>query len=113
MFVSKSKLPQSGILANKLLKEHLALHRYRELPHTTGLFKHNSRPVWFTLVVDNFGIKYVGEEHAKHLLGILKEFYKVEVDWGGNLYCGITLKWGYDRGHVKLSMLKYVQKQLE
>ena len=70
----------TGILANKLLKECLAQHGYHELPHTPGLFKHDSWPVWFTLVVDDFGIKYIGEEHSKHLLGILQEFYEVEVD---------------------------------
>ena len=33
-----------------------------------GYSKHETRPVWFTLVVDDFGIniKYIGEEHAKH-----------------------------------------------
>ena len=67
-------LPQSGILSNKLLKKRLENHGYHELPHTPGLFRHENRQVWFTLVVDNFGIKYVGEESAKHLLGVLKEF---------------------------------------
>ena len=36
-------LPQSGILANKLLKERLAEHGYYELPHTPGLFTHKMR----------------------------------------------------------------------
>ena len=53
-------LPQSGILANKLLKERLAEHGYFELTHTPGLFMHKTQPVWFTLVVDDFGIKYIG-----------------------------------------------------
>ena len=30
-------LPQAGILANKLLRKHLAPHGYYELPHTPGL----------------------------------------------------------------------------
>jgi hypothetical protein len=34
------RLPQAGILANKLLKEQLALHGYFEQPHTLGLWKH-------------------------------------------------------------------------
>ena len=63
-------LPQSGILANKLLKEWLAEHGYYELPHTPGLFTHTMRLICFTLVVDDFGIKYVGEEHADHLLSV-------------------------------------------
>ena len=105
-------LPQSGILANKLLKERLAEHGYFELPHTPGLFMHKTRPVWFTLVVDDFGIKYVGRQHAEHLIGVLKEFYEVEVDWEGSLYCGITLDWHYEDRYVDISMPKYVHKQL-
>ena len=55
-------LPQAGMLANRLLKERLAKHGYFELPHTPGLWRHATRPVWFTLVVDDFGIKYVGKK---------------------------------------------------
>ena len=65
--------PQAGTLANKLLKERLLQHDYFEVPHTPGLFWHKTWPIWFTLVVDDFGIKYVGKEHADYLLGILKE----------------------------------------
>ena len=50
-------LPATGILASKLLKSRLAKKGYFELPHTPGLWKHVSRPISFTLVVDNFGIK--------------------------------------------------------
>ena len=84
-------LPQAGILANKLLKTCLAKHGYQELKHTPGLFKHDTRPIWFTLVVNNFGIKYTGAEHCKHLIKILRSFYDVEVDMAGRLYCGIDV----------------------
>ena len=77
-------LPQAGILANKLLKERLLQNDYFEVPDTPGLFWHKTRPVWFTLGVDDFGIKYVGKEYAPHLLGVLKEFYKIEEDWMGS-----------------------------
>ena len=53
-------LPQAGVLANKLLKERLAVHGYKEVEHTPGLFYHETRPIWFTLAVDDFGVKYVG-----------------------------------------------------
>ena len=49
-------LPQAGILANKLLKKRLKPHGYYEVPHTPGLWRHISRPIQFTLVVDNFVI---------------------------------------------------------
>ena len=56
-------LPQAGTLANKLLKERLLQNDYFEVPHTPGLFWHKTRPVWFTPVVDDLQIKYVGKEH--------------------------------------------------
>jgi hypothetical protein len=52
-------LPQAGILANKLFKLHLAHHGYFEQSHMPGLRKHTSRPIWFKLYVDDFGIKYM------------------------------------------------------
>ncbi len=64
-------LPQAGILAKKLLEEHLQKHGYYELTHTPGLFTHKSRLIWFILVVDDFGVKYVGKEHADHLMSVL------------------------------------------
>ena len=89
-------LPQSGILANKLLKKRLAKHGYFESPHTSGLWKHVSRPVHFTLVVDDFGIKYVEEDHLNHLIKALEEHYDVTLNNDGKLYCGITLDWNYE-----------------
>jgi len=42
-------------------------HGYHQSKLVPGLWKHNTRPMQFTLVVDDFGVKYVGEEHANHL----------------------------------------------
>jgi hypothetical protein len=60
-------LPQAGILANELLQQCLAQDGYRTTKYTHGLWTHNTRPITLSLVVDNFGIKYVGQEHAEHL----------------------------------------------
>ena len=88
-------LPQAGALANKLLKERLAPAGYFEVRHTPGLFKDIWRPIVFSLVVYDFGIKYVGKEHADHLAEALKKHYPTSEDWEGKLYCGISLKWDY------------------
>ena len=42
----------------------------------------------------------------------LEDKYKLTTDWEGKLYIGISLKWGYEKGTVQLSMLKYVQSAL-
>jgi hypothetical protein len=106
-------LPQAGILSNKLLRTRLAKDGYFELPHTPGLWKHVCRPVWFTLVVDDFGVKYVGKENADHLMRALRKNYEVEEDWSGGLYCGINLEWNYDQGYVDSDMYKYTMKNLK
>ncbi len=85
-------LPQAGILANQLLRKRLKPHGYFEVTNTPGLWKHETRPTTFTLVVDDFGIKFVGDEHARHLIATLSKYYTVETDWTGELYCGITLQ---------------------
>ena len=50
----------------------------------------------FTLVVDNFGVMYVGEQHLNHLLTSLHNFYVVDKNEKGDNYCGITLEWDYN-----------------
>jgi hypothetical protein len=88
-------LPQAGKIANDALVPYLALHGYHQCTHTPGLFKHSICPVIFSLVVDNFGVQYVGLENAQHLANIIATKYKMTTDWTGNLYVGITLHWDY------------------
>jgi hypothetical protein len=97
-------LPQAGLLANKLLKKCLDTHGYRQSKLVPGLWKHDTRPIQFTLVADNFGIKYVGEEHAQHLKNPLEEQYKLTCGWTGKRHIRITLDWDYNKHHVHLSM---------
>ena len=64
-------------------------------------------------MVDNFGVKYVGKEHADHLINCLKEeTYKLMEDWNGDLYCGILLRWDYKARQLDISMPGYIKKQL-
>jgi hypothetical protein len=48
-----------------------------------------TRPIQFILVVDDFRVKYVGAEHAHHLIDALETDYTVSKDWTGGLYYGI------------------------
>ena len=50
-------LPQSGLLSQLRLIAHLESHGYYETP-TPMLFRHITRSISFTLVVDDFGVKY-------------------------------------------------------
>ena len=72
-----------------------------------------TRPVAFSLVVNDFGVKYVGREHANHLVNATKKHYPLSEDWEGALYCGISLEWNYDEKWVEFGMPKYVNKGLK
>ncbi len=73
-------LPQAGIIAQELLAKRLKEHGYSQSETTPGLWKHEWRPVTFSLVVDDFGVKYVGEEHAQHLLQTIKTYYQCSIE---------------------------------
>jgi hypothetical protein len=66
-------LPQAGILANKCLRCKLAPFGYYEYVNTPGLWYHKSGPITFTLVVDDFGVKYISQDNINHLIVSIKE----------------------------------------
>ncbi len=90
-------LPQAGILGQNLFKKQLNQHGYQQNKVTPGLWKHDWWPISFTLCVKNFGIKYVGQEHAKHLAKILNKHYKCSIDWDGKCYLGMNMDWDYNK----------------
>ena len=105
-------LPQAGRLAHEQLVKHLSKYGYSPCRYTPGLWTHDTRPISFTLVVDDFGVKYVGKEHAEHLYNALSDLYKVTTDWTGTSFLGLKLEWNYDERWVELSMPGYVEQAL-
>ena len=105
-------LPQAGILAQKLLEKRLAKAGYQQSQYTPGFWTHEWRPISYTLVVDDFGVKYIGREHAEHLLATINEHYECKADWDGSRYLGLTLDWDYENKEVHLSMPGYVAEAL-
>ena len=74
-------LPQAGILAQKLLEKRLNTKGYQQSGICPGFWKHDWRPICFSLCVDNFGVKYEDRKHSKHLMNALKEEYTISQDW--------------------------------
>jgi hypothetical protein len=105
-------LPQAGILANELLQRRLALDGYHPTEHTHGVWKHETHPVWFLLVVDDFGIQYIGCDNTEHLMASIKKNYDISSDWTGSDYCGLKLDWDYIKGTVDLPMPVYIKSAL-
>ena len=86
-------LPQAGILAQQLLEKQLNNKGYSQENLVPGLWTHSWRPITFTLCVDDFGVKYVGKQHAAHLIAILEEHYTISQDWNGERYLGMDIDW--------------------
>ena len=105
-------LPQPGRLANGLLHTRLKKAGYYEAATTPGLWSHKWRPIQFILLVDNLGIKYVGKEHALHLLKTLELNYEISTEWYGTKFAGIDLAWDYNARHAnwtcRISMEGYI-----
>jgi hypothetical protein len=64
-------LKQAVLLANQVRKTRLAPFGYYPARHTPGIWLHNTRPISFTLVVDDFAVKYIGKQHAEQLQNAL------------------------------------------
>jgi hypothetical protein len=105
--------PQAGILANKLLQKHLAPHVYFECNHMPGLLRYATRSISFTLVVDDFGVKYKHQEDIEHLIKCIKEKYELTMDLDGDLYWGIQLTWDINTCTLDISMPRYIFKQFQ
>ena len=90
-------LKQGGKIANDDLVEHLKKHGYVRAGTTDGLFKHVTRDISFTLMVDDFGIAYKQDEDVLHLIKIMREKYTFKVDFHAKQYIGINLEWDYEK----------------
>ena len=61
-------------------------------------------------------MKYVGKQHAIHLLKTLDQNYEITKDWEGGGVAGIDLAWDYNYRHTnptcRISMDGYITKVL-
>jgi len=63
--------PVSDKLANDKLVQILQKHDFVQHDLIPGLFEHKTRPLFFSLAVDDFGVSCVGKEHANFLMQVL------------------------------------------
>jgi hypothetical protein len=105
-------LKESGKLANDDMVGLLKRHGYHQAKHTSGLFTHETRDISFTLVVDDFGIKYKRQEDVDHLMAALRGKYTMKVVMEAKQYVGISLDWDYIDRELTCSMDEYVKAAL-
>ncbi len=101
-----------GITAQELLQECLTNVGYHQSKIVLGLWTHEMRNTCFTLVVDDFTIKYTKMEDAKHLINALQKDYTITIDWNTTKYIGLTIEWAYKNQKVYAHMPGYLSKAL-
>ena len=74
-------LPQYGKLATGMLWKRRNKDGYFEASTTPELWCHKLQPIQFVLIVYDFGVEYVGRNHAEHLSSILKNYHEISEDW--------------------------------
>ena len=97
-------LKQAVKVSNYMLVYHIAKYGYAPCKRTSALWRHATRPVVFTLCVDGFGVKYIGKQHANHMLNSFRASYNITCNYNGSLYLGLTIDWDYKCRGVKISM---------
>ena len=105
-------LPQAGILANNLLHTRLVAEGYYKAASTTGLWCHKWQPIHFCLLVDDFGVEYVGINRFNRLLDLLNKFHGVQCNMARDKFVGINIKWNYVCCRCHISMQGYIKNLL-
>jgi hypothetical protein len=66
---------------------------YYKAHSTPGLWKHKWRLIQFCLIVDDFGVEYMGIEHFNHLSMLLKKYHQIQTNMAGKKMAGIKVRW--------------------
>eukprot|EP00957_Ditylum_brightwellii_P044825 3400858-Ditylum_brightwellii.AAC.2 len=61
---------------------------------------------------DDFGVKYITQDDADHIVDSIQQHYRAMVDWKGKTYCSLSLEWNYMDHYVDIVVPKYVTKAL-
>ena len=104
-------LPQAGRLANDQLIALLAPHGYHPVPLSRPDYGGTTLgDIVFSLVVDDFGVRYTSGADTEHLITTLETAYEVSTNWTGARYYGLTLKGDYNAHTCDASMPGYIDR---
>jgi hypothetical protein len=103
-------LPQAGHIANDRLVLHLNKHGYHQAKHTHGLFNHDTLDTSFSLVLDDFGVKYIHSRNAQHLIDTLDSLYEITTNLTGAKCLGLTLERNYNKRTLNIFMPGYIER---
>ncbi len=104
-------LKQSGLLSQQRLVTQLNLFGYYQTA-TPMLFRHKSRPIDFTLVVDDFGIQYRSPDDLEHLYACLTDMYAVKIEKTGSRFLGFDIAYDMTARTLTMSCPGYLENLL-
>ena len=64
------------LVGPRSMEERLNKEGYFQSQIVPGLWSHKVRPIKFTVIVDDFGIKYMNERDLDHLINSLQKYHK-------------------------------------
>ena len=67
----------------------------------------------FSLVVDDFGVKYVNRDDVNYLANTLRQINEITMDWTGSKYLGITVDHDYHAEEIAISMPQFIVNLLD
>ena len=105
-------LAQAGRLAQDRLVAHLLAHGYEQSRLVPMLFRHITRPIAFTLIVDDFGIKYTTLTDVEHLFTVLRKIFIITTDMSGEAYIGLHILHDLIKHTITISIPDYVTKAI-
>ena len=104
-------LVNAALVSNQHVIKLLKKNGFTET-NTPSIYKHTSRNIAFSLVVDDFGVKYTKREDAEYLIRVLEQEYECSVDWEGKLYLGMTIDIDRVTQVLSISMKGYIHRLL-
>jgi len=88
--------PVSGLLSNKHLFKTIEEAGYYEDSLVPCMIKHKERSTIGAIVVDDIGLKVRSKDDVIHLVNAIEKVWKVKINWQGDKYVGMDLKWDYN-----------------
>jgi hypothetical protein len=96
--------PVAGLLSNKHLLKTIEKAGYYEDSRVPCLLKHETRSTIGAIVVDDIGLKVRCKDDVMHLVNAIEKVWKVKINWKGDKYVGMDLKWDYNPDNPTLEI---------
>jgi hypothetical protein len=98
------KLESYRIYLQDRLFDYLDTAGFHQVPHHNGLLQYESRSIIFSLVVHDFGIKYVSHDDVNYLAEKLRKIYEITMDWTSSKYLGINVDHDYHANEIAINI---------